>query len=65
MDNSYFLWNILVLIINFLSVHIFFFNSCALIIFHQNTLPLPLLFLDDWFIVERAGQPVTHMTSQQ
>jgi len=45
----------------------FFLNSCTLIIFNQNSI---LSFLqqhlsDGMFTGMRAGQPVTHMTSQQ
>jgi len=45
-----------------------FFHACAQVIFNQNNLPSLLqrnLFSDDEFIGVRAGQPVTHMTSQQ
>jgi len=56
-----------VFIVNDLSI-ICFFHACAQVIFNQNNLPSLLqrnLFSDDEFIGVRAGQPVTHMTSQQ
>jgi len=58
-------------LLNDLSMHIvIFFHYFPLVIFNINNLPFPfaatpLFFFDDVFTGARAGQSVTHMTSQQ